>query len=121
MTTDAGIDLVAFSSKTGRALTIQVKTNHKPKPSGGKGKPSLDWWMPENSPAELFAFVELEKNQVWLVKKKEMPALAQQKSRGRYHFCMITVKSQYRRKDGKAIYMDEFNKYSLENRIHRLF
>ena len=121
MTTDSGIDLVAFSSQTCRALTIQVKTSHKPKPSGGKGKPTLDWWMPEDSPAEIFAFVELEKNQVWLLKRDEMPALAQQISRGRYHLCMIPEKPQHKRKDGKAIYVDEFSQFYLENRMYELF
>ncbi len=43
MTTDAGIDLVAYSAKSERAMTIQVKTCLKSKPSGGKGRPALDW------------------------------------------------------------------------------
>ena len=39
MTTDSGIDLVAYASTTAIPHTIQVKTNLKPKPGGGKGKP----------------------------------------------------------------------------------
>lgn len=37
MTTDDGIDLVAYSPRLHQALTIQVKTNLRPKPGGGKG------------------------------------------------------------------------------------
>ena len=38
MTTDAGIDLVAYAPGHQHAWTIQVKTNLRPKPSGGKGQ-----------------------------------------------------------------------------------
>lgn len=62
LTTDAGIDLVAYSQGKKEAVTIQVKTNLQPKPGGGKGKLSLDWWVPDNSPAELFALVDISEN-----------------------------------------------------------
>lgn len=64
MSTDAGIDLVAYSPTMTGAKTIQVKTNLKPKPGGGKGKNALDWWIPENSPAELVALVDLSEQRV---------------------------------------------------------
>ena len=38
MTTDSGIDLVAYAPPSSGAVTIQVKTNLQPKPRGGKGK-----------------------------------------------------------------------------------
>ncbi len=41
MTTDAGIDLVAYSPKNKRPYTIQVKTQEQPTKGGGKGKLSL--------------------------------------------------------------------------------
>ena len=37
ITTDAGVDLVAYSEIRGRSFTIQVKTNLAPKPGGGEG------------------------------------------------------------------------------------
>jgi hypothetical protein len=37
MTTDAGIDLVVYSPKLKKAVTVQVKTCLRPKPAGGKG------------------------------------------------------------------------------------
>ena len=53
MTTDAGVDLVAYSGVKGRSITLQVKTNLAPKPGGGKGAPAVDWWVSEDCPAEL--------------------------------------------------------------------
>jgi hypothetical protein len=38
MTTDAGIDLVTYEPSVERPFSIQVKSNLKPKPGGGKGK-----------------------------------------------------------------------------------
>ena len=48
MTTDAGVDLVAYAGSKGRSLTIQVKTNLTPKPGGGKGAPAIDRWISED-------------------------------------------------------------------------
>lgn len=82
LTTDSGIDLVAYSPRKQGAVTIQVKTNLKAKPGGGKGRLSIDWWAPQNSPADLFAFVDLERNRVWFIKTIELASLAQQKPEG---------------------------------------
>ena len=45
MTTDDGVDLVAYIPAKQDAVTIQVKTNQKAKHGGGKGAPALDWWI----------------------------------------------------------------------------
>lgn len=37
LTTDAGVDLVAYPPGTGRALTVQVETVERLTPAGGKG------------------------------------------------------------------------------------
>ena len=85
MTTDAGIDLVVYSPNSKKALTVQVKTCLRPKPAGGKGKPSLDWWLPDNSPAELVGLVNLEDDRAWLFTLKEFIDCAQQRPEGRAH------------------------------------
>ena len=85
LTTDAGIDLVAYSSKMKEPVTVQVKTNLRAKPGGGKGKLALDWWVPEDSPAQCVALVDLSSEQIWLLRQKEVADLAPQRSRGRYH------------------------------------
>lgn len=121
LTTDSGVDLVAYSSGGKRALTIQVKANLKPKPGGGRGKPALDWWVPDNSPAELFAFVDASENQVWLFTKQEVKRMAQQHSSGRHHFYMYTDPEFKPRSQKKAAHIYEFERYRLENRITELF
>src|SRR5687767_5493305 len=67
MTTDAGIDLVAYSPASKTAITIQVKTNLAPKPGGGTGKNALDWWTQEASPAQAHALVDLSTDRIWLL------------------------------------------------------
>jgi hypothetical protein len=118
MTTDAGIDLVAYYPKSKRATTIQVKTNDRPKPSGGKGKLALDWWLPEASPAELIALVDLSELKVWLFTYSEIVESAQQRSGGNLHLYMYTDPSKSPRKDKRPVLEREFSQYLLANRSH---
>jgi hypothetical protein len=90
MTTDAGVDIVAYSPKSGQPVTIQVKTNLKPKPAGGQGKMALDWWISSSSPAQLVALVDLETEGIWLFTHGELEKVAQQKPAGRLHFGFYT-------------------------------
>src|SRR5688500_18380489 len=90
MSTDTGVDLVAYSPRLARAITIQIKANLKAKPGGGKGKAALDWWVAEDVPAALVALVDLSSEKVWLFKKEELGELAQQRSSGRLHLYMYT-------------------------------
>jgi len=121
LTTDSGIDLVASSRKRSDAITIQVKANLKAKPGGGgKGKLHLDWWAPDDSPADLFAFVDLESSRVWLIKKTEVEDVAQQHPKGRHHFFMATDPTVSKRRDDKPVHDYDFQKYLLENRVHKL-
>lgn len=64
MTTDTGIDLVAYSPNRGHSFTIQVKTPLRPKPSGGKGPPGIDWWVSKDCPAEIYALAELSTRRI---------------------------------------------------------
>ena len=121
LTTDSGIDLVAYSPRNKEPLTIQVKSNKKPKPGGGgTGKDALDWWIPDDNPADLAAFTDLSTSRVWLMRPKEVAALAQQHSSGRYHLYMyVDPTAKPRTKNLAHVY--EFEKYLLENRVHEFF
>ena len=121
MSTDSGIDLVAYSPLQNGATTIQVKTNLKPKPGGGKGKLGLDWWLPDDSPAELVALVDLSEQRVWIFKLAEVASLAQQHSSGRHHLYMYVDSSHVPRNADRAVHAHAFQKYLLENRSHELF
>jgi hypothetical protein len=118
MTTDSGIDLVAYSADKKRSFTIQVKTNLAPKPGGGKGSPAIDWWIDENCPAELIAFADVSTRRVWLFTSQELASKAQQRSSGRLHLYMYT--------DSEArsypIHGDaQFSDFLFEHRVRTLF
>lgn len=121
MSTDTGVDLVVYSPYLGRAQTIQVKTNLRPKPSGGKGKLALDWWVAESVPAELVALVDLSTECTWLFQRKELFELAQQNSSGRVHLYMYTDPSAQPKKSGRLSHMFEFERFKIANRAHELF
>jgi len=121
MTTDSGIDLVAFSPRKQESITIQIKTNLKPKPGGGKGKLALDWWIPDDSPAQIIAVTDLSTEKVWLFSLAEIKELAQQHPKGRNHLCMTIDPTMQPNKHGRLTFDYEFEKYRLENRIHELF
>lgn len=119
MTTDSGIDLVAYAPHSKRAVTIQVKTNQKPKPAGGKGPAALDWWLVEDSPAELVALVDLATDRTWLFRHSELAEKAQQHSGGRMHF-FFYVDPQYAPKN-LGTHMSEFAAFEIDNRVGDLF
>lgn len=120
MTTDSGIDLVAYSPRNMKAYTIQVKTHEKPTPAGGKGKMVIGWTLREDSPADLVALTDLSTNSVWLFTHSEFIDLAQQHSaKGVYQLYMYfdeTLKTK------KAIaFESQFKKYLLEERVKTFF
>jgi hypothetical protein len=119
MTTDAGIDLVAYAPRAQRAVTIQVKTNRRAKPGGGKGKLALDWWISADCPAELVAFVDLSTETAWLFRSAEVAELAQQHSGGRHHLYMYTDPRAVPAKGRKSMLAD-FDGYLLEQRVGEL-
>ncbi|HVW79042.1 MAG TPA: hypothetical protein VHB45_15615 [Alloacidobacterium sp.] len=120
MTTDAGIDLVAYSGVKGRSVTLQVKTNLTPKPGGGKGAPAVDWWVSEDCPAELYAFADLSTRRVWILTKNELASAAQQRSNGRLHLYMYTNADSG--STGYARHGDHrFSEFLFENRVLSLF
>jgi hypothetical protein len=120
MTTDAGVDLVAYSEIQGRSFTIQVKTNLAPKPGGGKGALAVDWWIGVDCPAELYALADLSTRRVWLFTKQELKDSAQQRSGGRLHLYMYT--NPLSESPAYARYGDRgFSKFLFKNRVSALF
>ena len=121
MTTDTGIDLVAYSPRKKDAFTIQVKSNLKPKPGGGKGKPALDWWIDDNTPANMIALVDLSTMRTWLFRVPEVRQLAQQHSGGRHHLYMHVDPTTRPSKGHALTFTHQFEPYLLENRAHLFF
>lgn len=121
MSTDSGIDLVVYASKMSGPMTIQVKANLKPKPSGGKGKSALDWWIPDQSPAQLVALVDLATQRVWLFEAHEIRFLAQQHSKGKHHIYMYTDPTTRPKRVDRLSHDYEFTKYLLDKCVHNIF
>jgi hypothetical protein len=120
MTTDAGIDLVAYSPKDKKAYTIQVKTKEKPTAAGGKGRGALGWFLRDDTPAELVALVDLGKDRVWLFTIIEFRKMAQQKSdKNVLHLYMYT-ESPKKNEHANSLDLD-FEKFLLNNKINELF
>jgi hypothetical protein len=121
MSTDTGIDLVAYSPSRALPVTIQVKTNLKPKPGGGKGKLALDWWVPDTTPAELVALTDLSTEKVWLFTLEELRFHAQQRSSGRLHIYMYTDPTVRSRNTTNLVHVREFEQFLLPNVAESVF
>jgi hypothetical protein len=121
MSTDTGIDLVAYSPTRKSAHTIQVKTNLKAKPGGGTGKAALDWWIPEDSPAEFLALVDLSDSLIWLLTHAQLAEHAQQRSSGRFHLYMYTDPEARPRKTDRLSLQWQFQEFLLGNHAHTTF
>ena len=121
MSTDTGVDLVAYSPTRESAHTIQVKTNLKSKPGGGSGKAALDWWIPDVSPAEFVALVDLSSGLIWLLTHAEVLQHAQQRSSGRLHLYMHTDPTAKPRKTERFSHQWQFEQFLLSNHAHRTF
>jgi len=80
LTTDAGIDLVAYSSINGKPVTIQVKTSQHVGPTNDKW---LEWQIPEDCPADYVAAVDLERNKFWLIETEKFKNTARHTSKGK--------------------------------------
>ncbi|MCG6280105.1 hypothetical protein [Vibrio diabolicus] len=120
MTTDSGIDLVAYSPKTNRPYTIQVKTKESPSKSGGKGKLSLAWDLRANSPAELVAITDLSTDSVWLFTHAEFTEFAQQHSEKGNLKLYMYVDETVNTTKSKAL-KSQFESYLIENRSLTFF
>lgn len=119
MTTDAGIDLVLYAPKGKRAVTIQVKTNLKPKKAGGKGKLQLNFWLPKSNPAEMVGLVHLATNRAWLFTHDEFTDRAQQKKKEIMQLYMYTDPTYQPRV--ALSHENDFEAYRVERRIAELF
>jgi len=120
MTTGSGIDLVAYSSRNRKAYTVQVKTNENPTPSGENGKLSLGWWVPEDCPTDLVAFVDLASSSVWLFSTGEISKYSQKRYRGRHQFHFY-VDPTVDIRAGQLTHQVHFDEFVVEKRAQVFF
>lgn len=120
MTTDSGVDLVAYSPVRELATTIQVKTVRQPGTAGGKvgGPPNVGWWFPREGKAELLALALLSQNSVWIFHYAEAVELAQQNNaRGN---CQLYWFTDAEHMPAGARFVNDMDRYLLENRVDEL-
>ncbi|WP_181433557.1 hypothetical protein [Curtobacterium sp. MCPF17_031] len=123
MTTDSGIDLVVYAPGAQEATTVQVKTVDRATPSGGgNGKMAIGWTFPHSTPAQLLAFVFLERDVVWLFTRGQARATAQQHTekgnRRLYWYTDPTVRKHH---DGSPLIETDVDQYLLERQAPILF
>ena len=68
LTTDPGIDLVAFADVRQKPVTIQVKTCTTRSDSDSKW---VEWRVPDECPADYIATVDLDRQKFWLLSTKQ--------------------------------------------------
>ena len=79
LTTDSGVDLVAYSPNGKRPITIQVKTSSHLGPENDKW---LLWQIKKECPADYIAAVDLERNMFWFIKTEEFMKIASNAAKG---------------------------------------
>ncbi len=79
----------------------------------------VHWWLPENCPADLAAFVDLSTDRIWLMTIDDVREVAQQLSARGFHVTMYT--EYVPKKTGKKRPAIEYEKYLLEHRIKDFF
>jgi hypothetical protein len=96
--------------------TIEVYTNLRPKPAGGKGRAALDWMLDGRSTADLIAVTDLSADRVWLFRREEAFRLAQQHpASGGHHLVMVTDPGLTRSKHERILDSD-FSEFLLQRR-----
>ncbi|PZE92905.1 hypothetical protein [Curtobacterium sp. MCBD17_008] len=121
LTTDAGIDLVVYAPGARKATTVQVKTKDRARSSGGNGKMAIGWSFPHETPAELLAFVLLERDLVWLFTRDQARATAQQNNKGTRELYWYTDPTVRKRPDGSPLIETDVDQYLLERQAPLLF
>jgi len=119
LTTDTGNYLDTYSDKAGKSLTVKVKSTLKPVPAGGNGQLQVHWWVPEDCPADLVAFVDLSTDRIWVMTMPEVAEVRQQLSARGYH---VTMYVKYiPKKTAKKRPVSEYERFLLENRFDEIF
>lgn len=121
MTTDSGIDLVVYSPLREQAVTVQVKTQAAPSPSGGKGGLSVGFYFPDDLRAEILALALLSTDQVWLFTREEARELAQQHNARGNRQLYWYIEPRQPRSGAAPLHSGDVAQHLLERRTADLF
>ena len=121
LTTDPGIDLVAFPNikdspeERRKPLTIQVKTSTHHNSTGDKW---LEWQIPEDCPADYIAAVDLIRNKFWLIRTEIFSQRASHAGEGQLRLWRSLPGYESKRSERKE---DQFKEYEMEAAIPKVF
>jgi hypothetical protein len=121
LTTDTGIDLVAFPNvmaspeERRKPLTIQVKTSTHHDVLGDKW---LEWQIPDDCPADYIATVDFVRNKFWLIRTEEIKKSARHTSKGRLRLWWSLPGYESRKTRRKE---EQFKEYEMETAIPKVF
>ena len=103
-------------------MTIQVKTQTAPSPSGGKGALSVGFFFPDDLRAQLLAVTLLSSDAVWLFTREEARELAQQhNARGVRQLYWYMEERPGRGAAAAPRHAGDMEPYLLERRVGDLF
>lgn len=121
LTTDPGIDLVAFPNvkaspeERRKPLTIQVKTStHR----GSTDDQWLEWEIPEACPADYIALVDFNRDKFWLIGTEEFKKIAQHAAKGQLRLWWSLPEYQSTRSKRKE---EQFKEYEMNATIRKVF
>ena len=115
LTTDVGIDLVAYPGSGRKPLTIQVKTSSHLGPIDDKW---ILWQIPEDCPEDYIAAVDLARNKFWLIQTAQFIKIAQRAARGQRRLWWSLPGYESKR---AKLREDHFERYKMNVAIPRVF
>jgi len=121
LTTDPGIDLVAFSNvraspdKRQGAVTIQVKTSTHHGPADDKW---LEWEIAEECPADYIAAVDIDRNKFWLIGIEKFKQIAIRAAKGQLRLWWSLPGYESKRAVRRE---EQFKEYEMDAAIPRIF
>ena len=120
LTTDPGIDLVAFPNVNAspeerrKPVTIQVKTSTHHVKANDKW---LEWWIPDKCPCDYVAAVDLERGKFWLLRPEEFKQKGTRSGEG-YRLWWPLPECEYKRAVRKE---EQFKDYVMDVAIPKVF
>jgi hypothetical protein len=122
LTTDRGVDLVAFHSKAQKAVTIQVKTStHHTElddPVGSKWGKWLLWEIRNDCPTDYIAAVDLVNDKFWFISIEEFK---QKATHAGENFRLLWYIPEYEPAGGTEKREEQFKEYEMDTVIPRVF
>ena len=119
LTTDTGVDLVAFRDVRQKPVTIQVKTTTAP--SDPPGIKWVRWDVAANCPAEYVALVDLYRNKSWLISTEDLWKIAERPPDKDCYLWWYVPEYETKRGRRPAMNEEQFKEYEMDAAISKVF